>query len=154
MLKARMQQLEESLAALRAKLFGSSGDNSDADPAYRAYGAGLEAIRSGDYAAAVEAFQQFLQQRPDDSYAAEAQYWMGEALFKERQYVSAIAAQKKLIADHPDSARTADALLVIGSAELGLGNVESAREAWETLINGHPNSEAAGKARKRLERIH
>jgi tol-pal system protein YbgF len=153
-LKARVQQLEDTVTALRAAMAGANGDNSDMDPAYRSYSAGLEAIRNGEYQVAVAAFRKFLEERPNDAeYAPEAQYWLGEALFRQKQYAPAIEAQRSLLAAHPDSARKPDALLVIGNAELGLGNVDLARHAWQTLIQDHPDSEAAGKARKRLERI-
>ncbi len=153
-LKSRLDQLEDTVNAMRAALANVDADSADNDASYRAYSTGLDAYRGGDYPLAIDAFQAFILAHPKHAAAADAQYWLGEALFRQREYASAISAQKKLIESYPDSTRTPDALLVIGSAELGLGNIDSARAVWATLISDHPQSDAAGKARKRLERIH
>ena len=128
----------------------SAARTADATEEQRAYDAGLELFKRGDYAGAAGAFGRFVKTYPKSPLASSAQYWIGNANYARRDFRAAIAAQRSLVASYPDSPKVPDALLNIASAQSDLGDNASARKTLEELIAKHPQSEAAQKAKQRL----
>jgi len=116
----------------------------------RAYEAAQEQRRSGNYQAAIAAFQGFITQYPKSPLAARAQYWIGDSYYNLRDFRSAIANQQKLMSAYPDSTSVPDALLNIASSQMELGDGASARKTMDGLVARYPTSEAAEKAKRRL----
>jgi len=130
----------------------ASPTSASADPAaqQQAYKAAFQLLRDGNYAAAVTALQQFLDDYPGGLYAANAQYWIGEAHYVEHQLDRAKQGFDKVIHDYPDSAKTPDALLKVGLIQAERQQPEAARETFSTVITRFPDSTAATLARKQL----
>jgi len=103
---------------------------------------------SGRYQAAIRGFEAFQQRFPNNSYASNAQYWLGDCYFNEQQYAQAIQEFEKVINDYPDAPKNPDALLKIAIANLQLGTTAEAREAVDTLSRRYPQSAAAQKAQE------
>jgi tol-pal system protein YbgF len=101
---------------------------------------------SGRYQQAAQGFQTFLQRFPNNSYASNAQFWLGDCYFNQQQYPMAIHAFQRVLDEYPRAPKTPDALLKIATAQLQLGNTEEARQARDTLISRYPESTAAKKA--------
>jgi tol-pal system protein YbgF len=116
----------------------------------KAYDAGLDQFKRGDYNGAIASFQGFVKTYPRSMLASSAQYWVGNAQFARKDYRAAIASQRTLIQLWPDSTRVPDALLSIASAQSEIGDNTQARRTLEELIVKYPQSESAGKAKQRL----
>jgi tol-pal system protein YbgF len=119
----------------------------------KAYDAGLNLIKAGNYKGAVEAFTTFVKTYGASTLAPSAQYWIGNSLFALRDYKGAVAAQTRVIEVWPDDAKAPDALLNIASSQVELKDSRAARATLESLIKRYPQSEAAATARERLPRL-
>jgi tol-pal system protein YbgF len=83
-------------------------------------------------------------------YAANAQYWLGNAYYAQRDYKNAIAAQQQLVKQYADSPRAPEAMLNIASCQTELKDNNNAKKTLQELIKSYPDSEAAATARERL----
>lgn len=119
----------------------------------RAYDAGSNAFRRGDFSAAVRAFDTFLVDFPGSQLAANAQYWIGISYFNLKDYPKSRAAQEVVLRRYPDSPKAPDALLAIASVQQETGDLGSARNTLADVISRYPSSEAATKARTRLAQL-
>ena len=131
---------------------GKTG-GADAAGENRSYESAYKLFKTGNYAGAITAFQNFLKAYPSSSLASSAQYWIGNAYFAQRDFKNAIASQRKLLDNYPDSSKAPDAMLNIASSQQELGNNVAAQKTLKELIAKYPVSDAADKARKRLSTI-
>ncbi|MFV2056500.1 MAG: tol-pal system protein YbgF [Thiohalomonadales bacterium] len=115
-----------------------------------AYERAFNLLKDGKFTMASASFQAFLEAYPDARYAANAQYWLGEAKYVQRQYNAAIAQFKKVIKNYPRSSKVPDALLKTGYAYYELGNKKQAIAALETIVKKYPSATASRLAKKRL----
>ena len=115
------------------------------------YEAAFNQFKIGNYNGAIAGFTAFIKAHPDSSFAASAQYWIGNAYFAMRNFDNAIEAQRKLISKYPDSQKAPDALINIASSQQELGHNKDARKTLESVIATYPASDAAAKAKRRLE---
>lgn len=115
-----------------------------------AYQAAYDLFQKKDFAAAIEAFRQFLKAHRSSVLAANASYWLGISLANQKDFKGAMAAQQEVVAKHPKSPKAPDALLAIASMQAELGDAGSARDTLEDVIAKYPGTEAAAKARTRL----
>ena len=90
-----------------------------------------------------------MRQFPASGYAANAQYWLGNAYYAQRDCKSAIAAQQLVIRNYPDSPKAADAMLNIASCQTELKD-KAAKKTLQELIKQYPDSSAAATAKERL----
>ncbi|KXI27822.1 tol-pal system protein YbgF [Paraglaciecola hydrolytica] len=105
------------------------------------------------YDQAIPAFQTFLQNFPNSSYASNAYYWLGQLLFNKQDWAGASTQFQALINKYPDSNKRADALLKLGISEMERGNSARAKQLWEQLIKELPDSPSAKLAEKRLKTL-
>ena len=71
----------------------------------KSYDAAMELFKSRDYKAAATALQDFVRRFPDSAYAANAQYWLGNAYYAQRDYKNAIAAQELVVSNYGASGK-------------------------------------------------
>ena len=116
----------------------------------QSYDAAMDQFKSGDYKAATNALQDFVKRYPQSAYAANAQYWLGNAYYAQRDYKSAIAAQQEVVSNYGDSPKAPDAMLNIASSYVELNDEKAARKAWQQLVRQYPDSSAAQAAKDRL----
>ena len=116
-----------------------------------AYSAAFKLLRDGEYSAAVTALQQQLQDYPNGRYAANAQYWIGEAHYVEQQFAPAMQAFQQVISDYPDSAKSPDAMLKIGMILTEQGKQDDAQQIFQQLMRDFPDSSAASLASVRIK---
>jgi tol-pal system protein YbgF len=114
------------------------------------YDSAMELFKSGDYKAAAGALQDFVKRYPQSAYAANAQYWLGNAYYAQRDYKNAIAAQEVVVSTYRDSAKAPDAMLNIGSSYTELKDKKNAKKAFQQLVSKYPDSSAAQAAKDRL----
>lgn len=116
----------------------------------QAYDTAMEQFKSGDYKGAATALQQFVRRYPESAYAANAQYWLGNAYYAQRDYKNAIAAQQVVATTYRDSAKAPDAMLNIATSYTELKDKVNARKALQQLVSKYPDSTAAAAAKDRL----
>ncbi|MBN1352406.1 tol-pal system protein YbgF [candidate division KSB1 bacterium] len=104
------------------------------------------------YKAAIPLFEELLASNPDNSYADNCQYWIGECYYGLGMYTKAIAAFEKVFS-FPNSNKNDDAQLKLGMCYLRLNERERAREEFERLVTHYPKSEYITKARRFLSAL-
>ncbi len=152
-LEDRILQLEEALTAMHEVISSTGPAVVQTNPADDAYEAALETYTDGDYESAIIEFEAFLEQYGSEAIAANARYWLAEALLRQTYYGSAIETGETLISVHPESDKVPDTIFLLGKAYLAMGDAYSARDTWETLVVDHADTGAAEKARELLDRL-
>lgn len=115
-----------------------------------AYDNATAMFQSGDYQGATAALQDFVRRYPDSAYAANAQYWLGNAYYALGDYKKAIAAQEVVTTTYASSPKAPDAMLNIGSSYALLKDSKNAKKALQQLVSKYPESSAARTAKDRL----
>lgn len=154
-LRGRVEQLERTASDLSSQSAPREvtvdGKTFNATPQEIGdYEAGIERLRSGDYAGAVNLFQNFLARWPKSGYIDSAYFWLGNAQYGNAQYKEAIESFTHLINNAPNHLRAPDALLSIANCYVALKNTKSVRSTLERLVQDYPQSDAATQARSRL----
>lgn len=109
--------------------------------------------KEGKHKDAFAAYDKFLKDYPNSTYAGDAIYGLGYSQFALKSYKSAIATQQKLLDTHPDSAKAADAMFNMANSQIQLGQVANAKKTLKDLIAKFPNSEVTPTAQKRLKAL-
>ncbi len=117
------------------------------------YRQSFDFLKAGQYAAAIESFQQFLQAYPDSPLASNARYWLGEAHYGEGQFEKAVESFKAIVDHDPASAKAPDARLKLGFSLYELGRWSEARNVLQSVLNDYPDTSVAHFAEKRLKRM-
>ncbi len=100
---------------------------------------------SGRFDQAILGFESFLRLYPNNDYAANAQFWLGECYYSKKQYDRAIAEFEKVVNDYPQGAKAPDALWKIAAALKQTDQTWQAEEALRILRQRYPDSPAARK---------
>jgi len=116
----------------------------------QAYDSAMEVFKTGDYKRAGAALQDFVKRYPESAYAANAQYWLGNAYYAQRDYKNAIAAQEVVTTTYASSAKAPDAMLNIATSYAELKDKVKAKKTLQTLVSKFPDSQAAQSAKDRL----
>jgi len=143
-LDARIKKLEP-----RAEVV--DGETAQVLPSEKqAYDGAMEVFKTGDYKRAAAALQDFVKRYPESAYAANAQYWLGNAYYAQRDYKNAIAAQEVVTTTYASSAKAPDAMLNIATSYAELKDKVKAKKTLQTLVSKFPDSQAAQSAKDRL----
>ncbi|HTC51698.1 MAG TPA: tol-pal system protein YbgF [Steroidobacteraceae bacterium] len=144
--------LDKRISALAAGTSAPSGGSPIAATGadQTAYNQAFDTLKSGKYAAAITAFQQFLQAYPQSSLADNAQYWLGESFYVTRDFQSAAAAFQTVLDRWPDSRKAPDALLKLGYTQAELQHTAQARATLTAVSTRYPGTDAANLAAARL----
>lgn len=100
-----------------------------------------------DYGAAEVAFEEFLRRYPNDRLAADAQYWLGEALYVQKRYKPAGQAFLRVVEKHKTSAKVPNSLLKLAQSLDQLGQKDCG--IFGELETRHANAPADVKAKAR-----
>jgi tol-pal system protein YbgF len=125
------------------------------------YEAAFRLYRAGDYQAAVDRFQAFVQAHPDSDYADNALFWMGECHQKLGDFVLAAVTFERVHKEFPEGNKVPDALYrqAVALVEIGRQKGEqaeydaAAREVLQRILDEYPRSERADEARTQLEKL-
>jgi tol-pal system protein YbgF len=118
-----------------------------------AYKQAFELLKQGRYDRSINEFQAFLKTYPSSGYAANAQYWLGEANYVSKQYPQALDEFKKVMSQYPQSSKVSDARLKLGFTYYELGNWDEARKTLKALSKDEAGTSIARLADKRLKRM-
>lgn len=101
---------------------------------------------TGRFDQAIAGFGAFLRHYPDNDYAGNAQYWLGECYYSRQEYGLAVAAFRKMAESFPKGGKAPDALLKMASALRQMNAAGQAEEALRLLRSRYPDSPAAQKS--------
>ncbi|MDQ3168892.1 MAG: tol-pal system protein YbgF [Acidobacteriota bacterium] len=121
--------------------------------AERLFDTAMNDYLGGDYQLAVAGFEAYLRTYATAPNAAQAQYYIGEALFQLTRYQEAVTAYGRVIQTYPGSTWVAEAYYKQGLSFERLKELDRARQAYDAVIKSFPDSNAAVLARQRLEAL-
>lgn len=124
----------------------------DAQKAKAEYNQAYKALVN-DPVSAVPAFRAFLSKYPDHELAANAQYWLGEALYAQKDYSGATTEFMAVLKSHKSSPKAPGAALKLGYSFYELKQWGFARRTLEDTVRFYPDSNAATLAKNRLEKM-
>ena len=116
----------------------------------RLYREALEHLRGGHPEVALPEFRRFLEANPQQDYADNAQYWIGECHYEQREFRLAEHAFREVVQRYPRGSKVPDAMLKLGFALEALGDAGGGRAVLESLARAFPKHEAARLASERL----
>ncbi|MGM0905943.1 MAG: tol-pal system protein YbgF [Pseudomonadota bacterium] len=102
------------------------------------------------YDDAIPAFQSFLKNFPNSTYAANAHYWLGQLFFAKREYSEAKQQFETVVNDYPDSNKRGDCLLKLGAIASEQNKSADAKAYYEQVVKEYPDSTEANLAKQRL----
>ena len=114
-----------------------------------AYDAAFDKIRTQP-AVSIALFRDFLKAYPSNELAANAQYWLGEAMYSSRNYQGAIDEFVTVLQSYKTSPKAPDAAIKLGFSFYEMKNWVYARRTFEDVIRNFPSSNAAVMAEARL----
>ena len=103
---------------------------------------------SGRFEPAIAGFEAFLRHYPNNDYAGNAQYWLGECYYSRQEYGLAVATFRKTVESYPQGGKAPDALLKMATALRQMNEVSQAEEALRLLRSRYPDTPAARKSLK------
>ena len=143
--------LDARLRKLEPREVNIDGKATQVDPnEQKSYDTAMQLFKAGDYKAAGTDLGEFVRIYPTSGYAANAQYWLGNAYYAQRDCKSAITAQLVVLKNYPDSPKAADAMLNIASCQTELKD-KAAKKTLQDLIKTYPDTPAAETAKERLK---
>ncbi len=107
-------------------------------------------LKSRKYDEAIPAFQHFIKTYPDSSYAANANYWLGQLLFNKGQLNEAKSAFQTVINKYSDSSKSANSMMKLGKIAEQQNDKALATRYYRRVMNEYPKSSDAIIAKKSL----
>ncbi len=117
------------------------------------YREALALVRDGEFEAAAESFDLFLNEYPDSSYADNASYWIGETYYVTRDFSTALEVFTGLVNSYPGSSKVPDTRLKIGYIHYEQNDWGAAHEVLTSIVDDYPDTEVAQLASARLMRM-
>lgn len=124
-----------------------------ADEKKQQYLQAFEAFRNGQVTEAITQFNTLLSKDPNNLYANNAQFWLGEAYRVNKNTDAARKAFSLVLEKYPTSQKVPDALLKLGTIEMEQKNAAKAKEYLTRVITDYPSSKPAEIAAKKLQQL-
>ncbi|NJM43735.1 MAG: tol-pal system protein YbgF [Brachymonas sp.] len=152
--KDMAQGIDERVRRFEPVKVNLDGREFNAEPAEkRDYDAAFAQFRKPDYAAAANAFADFVRRYPQSGYGPTALFWLGNAEYATKDYKEAVTHFRSLIAAAPEHPKAPEAALGLANSQIELKDTRAARKTLEDLIKVYPQSEAAVAAKDRLSKL-
>ncbi|GHE19573.1 tol-pal system protein YbgF [Halomonas urumqiensis] len=136
-------QVDDQAARQVAEASSPSGASADAQAAYQA---AFAHVQAREFDRAIDAFNSFVGDHPDNNLTANAHYWLGELHAAEGNLDEADAAFRTVLDDFSGSSKVPDALYKLGLLKARQGQPGESRELLERVRDEYPDSSAAGLA--------
>jgi tol-pal system protein YbgF len=107
-------------------------------------------LKDKKYDQAIVEFQQFNQQFPQSTYAANAHYWLGQLLFTKNELAQAKQEFQLVVEQYQQSTKRADAMLKLAIIAHKLNQIPEAKRLYQQVISTYPNTSSAQLATSRL----
>jgi tol-pal system protein YbgF len=117
------------------------------------FNSAMGSFNSGQYALAIQGFQEFLQYYGTTPRASSAQYYIGECYYNNGDYKHAVEAYDKCIEQYPDGDKTLAARLKKGYALLANGDKAAGIRELRALVEQNPKAHESDLATQRLRRL-
>jgi len=112
-------------------------------PPEEQYEQAMNLLRAGDYAAAEQALELFVELNDEHPLAANAAYWLAETHYVRKNYAAAASVFARNYRTYgPDAPKAADNLLKLGMSLQGLGESDKACLSYEELDSEFPDAPA------------
>lgn len=118
-----------------------------------AYQSAFDRMSQKKTPAAIEAFQTFLHNYPESSYAPNAHYWLAELYGQTHKTPQAIQELNILIKQYPSNAKVPYAMLSLALLHETNGEKALARQQLQQILKQYPDSDVAKFAQKKLQGI-
>ncbi len=115
------------------------------------YSLGYNYMLAGDYQLAENTFRQYTQAYPSSQDAADAQYWLGEALYAQNKYRDAAEVFLNAQKAFPKSAKAPEMMLKLGMSLARLNNRETACVTYAEVGKRYPDMSANVKRKLQTE---
>jgi tol-pal system protein YbgF len=119
-------------------------------PAATLYGNANNDYSSGKSDLAVGEFTDFLRFYPDDPFAPNAQYYIGQIHLGQMKFDEAVTDFDAVLERYPETKITPDAYFMKGMALKSLGRRDAAAEQFHTVTRKYPKSDRAPQAEEQL----
>jgi tol-pal system protein YbgF len=146
------RKLEDNQMQVQTLRTASSEPGQEVEPD-RVYSASYNDYLMGNYALAVDGFQDFLANFPDSEYADNAAYYLGDCYVKQGKHELAIQAFEQVINLYPDADKTPTAYYKKAVALEQLQRLEQAIDTLKRLEALFPNAPEAQLARDELVKL-
>ncbi len=100
---------------------------------------------------AIKAFNNFLTNYPETSYAPNVHYWLGELYLQQGRYLDAKHEFSMVIEKFPNHIKAADASLKLSYVYSNMGDANLARQQLLTVTELYPTTPSARIASERLQ---
>jgi len=106
-----------------------------------------------NYPLAIQGFRQFIQMFPQNGFADNSLYWIGECYYSQKMYQEAVNTFTELIGNYADGDKIPDAILKKGFALIEMGNQSEGISVLKELISRFPLSEEASLAQQKIREV-
>ncbi|MDO6612120.1 tol-pal system protein YbgF [Shewanella sp. 1_MG-2023] len=159
----RQRQLYEEIANLSASAAsttvtvadssaGSSSNSTLGETASYEQAVNL-VLKERKYDEAIPAFSDFIKQYPDSTYAANANYWLGQLLFNKGTFAEAKQAFDTVVTKYPNSNKRGDSLVKLGMIAEKEGDSATAKTFYNRVLKEYANSASARLAQQQLSAL-
>ncbi|MCC4831467.1 MULTISPECIES: tol-pal system protein YbgF [unclassified Shewanella] len=159
----RQRQLYEEIANLSASAAsttvtvadssaGSSSNSTLGETASYEQAVNL-VLKERKYDEAIPAFSGFIKQYPDSTYAANANYWLGQLLFNKGTFAEAKQAFDTVVTKYPNSNKRGDSLVKLGMIAEKEGDSATAKTFYNRVLKEYANSASARLAQQQLSAL-
>lgn len=156
----RQRQLYDDIANLTSTSSTVAAKNETATPMSSSLGetASYEkavnlVLKERKYDDAIPAFRQFIVEYPKSTYAANANYWLGQLLYNKGNLSDAQNAFTTVVEKYKDSTKRGDSMVKLGMIANKQGNTASARKFYQNVIKEYANSAAARIAEQKMAEL-
>lgn len=127
-----------TLGSLRQNANASSGSDIVGDEAAASYENAFSLLKNGNYDAAEQEFETFLQNHENHALAGNAKYWLGETFYVRGDFERAARIFAEGYQKYPQGSKMADNLLKLGLSLSSIGNTKDACVALRQLKKDSP----------------
>ncbi|MCE9679521.1 tol-pal system protein YbgF [Shewanella sp. AS1] len=107
-------------------------------------------LKERKYDEAIPAFRAFIKQYPQSTYAANANYWLGQLLYNKGEFAEASKAFNAVVDQFKDSNKRADSLVKLGMIAERRSDAAAAKRLYQQVLNEYSGSAAARIAKQQL----
>ena len=134
---------------------GSSSQTASLGSENDQYKAAYGHVLSGDYSVAEQEFRQYLDSYPSSSRAADANFWLGEALYSQGKYNDAAKTFLNAHQKYSTSEKAPEMLLKLGMSLAALDNKDTACATLREVTKRYPKASKAvtGKVASEQKRL-
>lgn len=107
-------------------------------------------LKERKYDEAIPSFRNFIKSYPESTYAANANYWLGQLLYNKGEFAEATQAFNTVVNKFKDSNKRADSLVKLGMIAQKSSDVVAAKRFYQQVLKEYENSAAARIAKQQL----